>query len=47
MFFHNAEVDHLNYLLFIPWEYYQYLAKEWPLILFLHGSEERAMIRTS
>jgi predicted peptidase len=41
MFFLDPEIDHLNYLLFIPSEYYQNPAKEWPLILFLHGSEER------
>lgn len=33
--------DHVNYLLYVPAAYAQGPATEWPLILFLHGSEQR------
>ncbi|MGA2641577.1 MAG: prolyl oligopeptidase family serine peptidase [Spirochaetia bacterium] len=33
--------DHVNYLLYVPPAYSQGPASDWPLILFLHGSEQR------
>jgi predicted peptidase len=38
---HDPLVDHVNYLLFVPPAYAQGSATDWPLILFLHGSEQR------
>jgi predicted peptidase len=37
----TAERDHVNYLLYIPAEYYLRSSSVWPLILFLHGSRQR------
>jgi predicted peptidase len=34
-------VDHINYLLYLPAGYTRDVVSRWPLILFLHGSEER------
>jgi predicted peptidase len=33
--------DHVNYLLYVPAAYAKDAAAQWPLILFLHGSEQR------
>ncbi len=33
--------DHVNYLLYVPPAYSQGPAEDWPLIVFLHGSEQR------
>ncbi|MGA2380728.1 MAG: hypothetical protein ABSG85_15625 [Spirochaetia bacterium] len=33
--------DHVNFLLYIPPAYSQGPPSDWPLILFLHGSEQR------
>ena len=33
--------DYVNYLLYVPQSYSQSPASDWPLILFLHGSEQR------
>ena len=33
--------DHVNYLLYVPASYSQGPATDWPLIVFLHGSEKR------
>lgn len=33
--------DHVNYLLYVPPSYAQDTDSDWPLILFLHGSEQR------
>ncbi len=33
--------DHVNYLLYVPLSYASGPASDWPLILFLHGSEQR------
>ena len=38
---HSQEADHINYLLYLPAGYGRDLVSQWPLILFLHGSEER------
>ncbi len=32
---------HVNYLLYVPHSYAQDASSDWPLILFLHGSEQR------
>lgn len=37
----DSLTDHVNYLLYVPPAYSQGAATEWPLILFLHGSEQR------
>jgi predicted peptidase len=37
----NAIADHVNYLLFVPPAYARGTAGDWPLIVFLHGSEQR------
>jgi predicted peptidase len=37
----HSIADHVNYLLYIPRSYARDAAAEWPLILFLHGSEQR------
>jgi predicted peptidase len=37
----GQEVDHINYLLYLPAGYGRDIVSQWPLILFLHGSEER------
>jgi predicted peptidase len=39
--FRDPLVDHVNYLLYIPTGYARDTASDWPLILFLHGSEQR------
>jgi predicted peptidase len=41
LFLANAAADHVNYLLYVPRSYAQDTASDWPLILFLHGSEQR------
>jgi len=33
--------DHVNYLLYVPPDYSRGTETDWPLILFLHGSEQR------
>lgn len=33
--------DHINYLLYLPSSYGRDIVTQWPLIIFLHGSEER------
>ena len=38
---HNPVADHVNYLLYVPPGYAQDTTSDWPLILFLHGSEQR------
>ena len=38
---HDPGADHVNYLLYIPPAYAGDSTAEWPLILFLHGSEQR------
>jgi len=38
---HDPLTDHVNYLLYVPPSYSQGPAADWPLILFLHGSEQR------
>ena len=37
----DGEMGYRNYLLFLPAQYDQSVTKKWPLILFLHGSEQR------
>ena len=37
----DGEVGYRNYLLYLPAQYRQDVRKKWPLILYLHGSEER------
>jgi len=37
----DSVTDHVNYLLYVPPGYSQDAASDWPLILFLHGSEQR------
>lgn len=37
----DGEVGYRNYLLFIPAQYNQSRTRKWPLIMFLHGSEQR------
>ena len=37
----GAAADHVNYLLYVPPAYAQDAISDWPLILFLHGSEQR------
>jgi predicted peptidase len=37
----DPAADHVNYLLYVPPAYAQDATTEWPLILFLHGSEQR------
>jgi predicted peptidase len=37
----GSAADHVNYLLYVPPAYAQDSTSEWPLILFLHGSEQR------
>jgi len=34
-------IEYVNYLLFLPSNYYVKVTKKWPLILFLHGRGER------
>jgi predicted peptidase len=41
LFLANAAADHVNYLLYVPRSYAQDTGSDWPLILFLHGSEQR------
>ncbi len=38
---HRDGVDHLNYVLYVPPDYDRSPGSTWPLILFLHGSEQR------
>ena len=38
---HDAVADHANYLLYVPPAYARDSTSDWPLILFLHGSEQR------
>jgi predicted peptidase len=38
---HDALNGHVNYLLYVPSAYSHDPASEWPLIIFLHGSEQR------
>ena len=38
---HDPLADHVNYLLYVPQSYTQSPSADWPLILFLHGSEQR------
>jgi predicted peptidase len=38
---HDPIADHMNYLLYVPPAYSCEAASEWPLILLLHGSEQR------
>ena len=38
---HDPLADHVNYLLYVPPAYARETASQWPLILFLHGSEQR------
>ena len=38
---HIVKKLHLDYLLYLPEEYGKEKSKEWPLVLFLHGSGER------
>lgn len=38
---HDPVADHVNYLLYVPPGYAQDTTSDWPLILFLHGSEQR------
>jgi predicted peptidase len=38
---HDAVADHANYLLYVPPDYARDSSTVWPLILFLHGSEQR------
>jgi predicted peptidase len=38
---HDPLADHVNYLLYVPPAYFQGRPSNWPLILFLHGSEQR------
>ena len=38
---HDPLTDHVNYLLYVPPSYSRGPVSEWPLILFLHGSEQR------
>ncbi|HVO37644.1 MAG TPA: prolyl oligopeptidase family serine peptidase [Spirochaetia bacterium] len=37
----DGEMGYRNYLLYLPAQYDQSVTKKWPLILFLHGSEQR------
>jgi predicted peptidase len=37
----HAAADHVNYLLYVPPAYARDATSDWPLILFLHGSEQR------
>ena len=37
----DPRADHVNYLLYVPPAYSQGPAADWPLIVFLHGSEQR------
>ena len=39
--FRDATTDHVNYLLYVPPAYAARPDAAWPLILFLHGSEQR------
>jgi predicted peptidase len=38
---HGVGVDHINYLLYIPPVYYHSRSADFPLIVFLHGTEQR------
>ena len=38
---HDPVADHVNYLLYVPPGYARDSTVDWPLILFLHGSEQR------
>ena len=38
---HDRLTDHVNYILYLPPSYYREASSRWPLILFLHGSEQR------
>jgi len=38
---HDPLTDHVNYLLYLPPDYARGAVSQWPLILFLHGSEQR------
>jgi predicted peptidase len=38
---HDPLMDHVNYLLYVPPAYARGASHRWPLILFLHGSEQR------
>jgi predicted peptidase len=38
---HDAAADHMNYLLYVPKSSGHESTSSWPLILFLHGSEQR------
>ncbi len=37
----DTGTDHINYLLYLPSSYGRDIVTQWPLIVFLHGSEER------
>ena len=37
----HSAADHVNYLLYVPPAYAKDASSDWPLILFLHGSEQR------
>ena len=37
----DGTVDHINYLLYLPARYGRDIVTRWPLIIFLHGTEER------
>jgi predicted peptidase len=37
----DSAADHVNYLLYVPPAYARDASSDWPLILFLHGSEQR------
>jgi predicted peptidase len=41
LFLHQQFPDHVNYVLYVPAAYSHGPASDWPLILFLHGSEQR------
>ena len=38
---HDPLTDHVNYLLYVPASYSKDAGSAWPLIVFLHGSEQR------
>jgi predicted peptidase len=38
---HDPRAGHVNYLLYVPRSYPENPASVWPLIIFLHGSEQR------